>query len=334
MRPDGAPTRSVDHGHMSFRNAEPGPIVVGVERSERSRDALALAQRLARVAKTRLIIVAVYPGDARRATVEQGAHATARADEAGSTLEWVARPLAGVRAEWRALPCRSVSRGLQQIAEEENALAIVVGPSHRGPVGRVVPGSVGARLLHGAPCPVAVAPRGYWGEAFRPIHRIGVAYGGSPEADEALNAAVGLAACAGAEIRVLGVIEPELPTAPVLLAPGYLEREERVRDRLRDSMRQAIDAAAPPVKVSGEIVDGYADDELARLSREVDLLVCGSRGHGPMSGVILGSVSAGALRKARCPVLVVPRGARDGFAALQERKAAAGTHATVTPGHV
>jgi nucleotide-binding universal stress UspA family protein len=53
------------------------------------------------------------------------------------------------------------------------------------------------------------------------------------------------------------------------------------------------------------------------------LLVCGSRGHGPLTGVILGSVSSGVLRKARCPVLVVPRGARDGFASLQDRKAAA-----------
>ena len=302
---------------MSLRDAEPGPIVVGVERSERSRDALALAWTLARAANTRLILVAVYPGYTRSATVGREAHARALAQEAASTLEWVARPLAGVRAEWRALPCRSVSRGLQQVAADEDALAIVVGPSHRGAVGRIVPGSVGARLLHGAPCPVAVAPSGYWSEAFQPIQQIGVGYVGSPEADEALKAAVGLAACAGAEIRVLGVIEPEMTTAPVVLAPGYLEREEHARAQLLDNMQEAIDDAASPVEISGHIVDGYADDELARVSREVDLLVCGSRGHGPLSGVILGSVSAGVLRKARCPVLVVPRGAHDGFATLQ-----------------
>ena len=69
--------------------------------------------------------------------------------------------------------------------------------------------------------------------------------------------------------------------------------------------------------ISGEVVDGYADDELARLSREVDLLICGSRGHGPIGSVTLGNVSTGVLRKAHCPVLVVPRGARDGFAALE-----------------
>ena len=59
------------------------------------------------------------------------------------------------------------------------------------------------------------------------------------------------------------------------------------------------------------MVDGHADDELAQLSREVDLLVCRSAGHRSISGV-----SAGVLRKARCPLLLIPRGARNGFATL------------------
>ena len=71
------------------------------------------------------------------------------------------------------------------------------------------------------------------------------------------------------------------------------------------------------MEISGEVVDGYADDELARLSREVDLLICGSRGQGQIGSVTLGNGSTGVMRKARCPVLVVPRGARDGFAALR-----------------
>lgn len=309
---------------MSFEN-EPrtGPIIVGVERSERSRDALALARTLARAAGTRLILVAVYPSDARSATVRRGPYTQALAEDAQETLEWVSRPLAGVRAELRAMPCTSISRGLQQVAAEEDALAIVVGPTHRGTVGQVLPGSVGARLLHGAPCPVAVAPSGYWGGTQPPIRRIGVGYVGAPEAAEALNAAVGLATRTDAAIRVLGVVELEATTAPVLIGPGYFEREDRARADLTNTMQAAIDDAAAPVEISGVVVDGYADDELARLSREVDLLVCGSRGHGPLSGVVLGSVSTGVLRKARCPVLVVPRGARDGFAGLRGQVEAA-----------
>jgi nucleotide-binding universal stress UspA family protein len=307
---------------MILRDAEPGPIVVGVERSERSRDALALARTLARASGTRLILVAVYPLDGRSARVGRDAYANSLADDAQATLEWAARPLAGVHAELRAVPGTSVSRGLQHVAADEGALAIVVGPSDRGSVGRVVPGTVGARLLHGAPCPVAVAASGYWGSAIAPIRRIGVGYVGASEADEALNAAVGLATCTGAAIRVLSVLEPAAITAAVPMGLAYTEREDDERVSLTHRLHQVIDRAAASVEVSGDVVDGYADDELARLSGEVDILVCGSRGHGPLGGVMLGSVSAGVLRKARCPVLIVPRGAHDGFATLRARTTA------------
>ena len=294
---------------MTSGLGQPGPIVVGVERSDRSRDALALARTLARAVGTRLILVAVHSGGAR--------------SEAAGILEWVARPLGGVVAETRALPCSSVPRGLQQVAEAEGALAIVVGPSHRGPAGRIVPGSVGERLLHGASCPVAVAPRGYWGHGDFGIRHIGVGYVAVPEAGEALGAAVGLAARAGAAVRVLGVVEPATVSASLPLGWGFGELEDTERENLIRRMRRAIDDVAGRVEISGNVIDGYADDELARLSLEVDLLVCGSRGHGPIRSVMLGNVSSGVLRKARCPVLVIPRGARDGFAALRAPAATA-----------
>jgi nucleotide-binding universal stress UspA family protein len=308
---------------MQLRDAaSPGPIVVGVERSERSRDALALARTLAHAAATRLILVAVYPPDRRPLSVERGADAAALAEEAQSTLEWAAGPLSDVRAELRAVPGISVSRGLRQVAADEGALAIVVGPSHRGSIGRIVPGSVGTRLLHGAPCPVAVAPNGYSGQVQAPLRRIGVGYVNTPEASEALSAAVGLAACTGAAIRVLSVDEPVVPTAVMLLALGHSEREAHARAQLTESLRSAIDRVGAAVEIAGDIVDGYADDELARLAGEVDLLICGSRAHGPLGDVLLGSVSAGLVRKARGPVLVVPRRARDGFAELTARREA------------
>jgi nucleotide-binding universal stress UspA family protein len=90
-----------------------------------------------------------------------------------------------------------------------------------------------------------------------------------------------------------------------------------------ESLRNALGHAPLPGRSSGDVVDGYADDELVRLSDDVDLLVCGSRGHSPLGGVMLGSVSAGVLRKARSPVLVIPRGAHDGFAALPAHASAA-----------
>ena len=291
---------------------QPGPIVVGVERSDRSRDALALARTLARALTTRLILVAVHTGDVQ---------SRAMAQEAEAALEWVARPLSGVVVESRTVACNSVPHGLQRIAEAEGALAIVVGPSHRGPIGRIVPGSVGERLLHGAPCPVAVAPRGYWGEAYAGIKTVGVGYTAVPEAVEALNAAVGLAARTGAAVRVLSVVEPPTVSATLPLGWGIGELEETERADLTGRIAHAIEGVAAPVQISGAVVDGYADDELAHLSRDVDLLVCGSRGQGLVGSVMLGNVSTGVLRKACCPVLVVPRGARDGFADLRAPEA-------------
>lgn len=315
--PDGPQTGGADHGGMPRdRSTASGPIIVGVERSERSRDAVALGRTLAWSLGRELVLVAVCLVDLRSALMSPAAHAAALADEAAATLEWVASPFSGPVAQARVVPSTSVARGLQTVAEEEDALAIVVGPSHRGALGHVVPGSVGERLLRSAPCPVAVAPSGYRSAEPGPIQRIGVGFTPEPEADEALAAALGIAARTGAAIHVLSVVEP--PSAVVLgYAWGYGELEQTARDDLAGSLASTVAEAAPRVEIDGDVVDGYADDELARLSTDVDLLVCGSRRRGALGRVMLGSVSAGVMRKARCPVLIVPRGAPDGFAELR-----------------
>ena len=49
-------------------------------------------------------------------------------------------------------------------------------------------------------------------------------------------------------------------------------------------------------------------DALADLPGEhPGILVCGSRGYGPLKQILLGSVSTQLVRKAAYPVLVVPR---------------------------
>ena len=53
---------------------------------------------------------------------------------------------------------------------------------------------------------------------------------------------------------------------------------------------------------------------LIARSTELDVLVLGSRGKGPLGAVWAGSVSARVIREASCPVIVVPRGARPALA--------------------
>lgn len=53
------------------------------------------------------------------------------------------------------------------------------------------------------------------------------------------------------------------------------------------------------------LVHGFPVTELRLASRNADLLVVGSRGHGAVEGLLLGSVSAGVAAHAACPVVIV-----------------------------
>jgi nucleotide-binding universal stress UspA family protein len=55
-------------------------------------------------------------------------------------------------------------------------------------------------------------------------------------------------------------------------------------------------------------VDGDPVHELTRAGEEADVLIVGSRGHGPIGAVLTGSVSSRLARTASCPLIIVPRG--------------------------
>jgi nucleotide-binding universal stress UspA family protein len=63
------------------------------------------------------------------------------------------------------------------------------------------------------------------------------------------------------------------------------------------------------------VVSGFAADRLADLADEeaAEMIVVGSRGRGPLKAAFLGSVSSGLMGVARCPVMVVPPGATEGY---------------------
>ena len=67
------------------------------------------------------------------------------------------------------------------------------------------------------------------------------------------------------------------------------------------------------IEATAEVAEGDAVNVLATLDRrDADLLVCGARGYGPLRRVLLGGVSSRLLRRAACPLLVVPRRAERG----------------------
>ena len=99
----------------------------------------------------------------------------------------------------------------------------------------------------------------------------------------------------------------DVPTAESTPAPRGMALEGRHRTAVEAALNAAVDALPADVDVEPELhVDDPANVLLA-VSAHVDLLVCGSRGYGPLRSVLLGGVSRRLVDDAHCPVLVLPR---------------------------
>jgi nucleotide-binding universal stress UspA family protein len=72
----------------------------------------------------------------------------------------------------------------------------------------------------------------------------------------------------------------------------------------REAAQAEVDALAG---VEGHVALGLAGEELAAFGSQVDLLVVGSRGYGPIRRLIFGSTSGHLAGNARCPLVVLPR---------------------------
>lgn len=301
----------------------PSRIVVGYEASEASRDAVRLARRLAAALDAQLFIVCAYALDWAASNAHMYALTTAESEvlgrlgeEARETLRGAAELMTGFDA-WTSelVPVGSPARALHEVAERESAELVVVGSTHRGTHGRVLPGSTAERLLHGAPCAVAVAPLGYAEQAQPATSVVGVGFDGSPESVTALTSAAGLAASLDAVLRVLAIFNPPNPAHPIFAVTthGYGELVDAARGELNRQLEQAVEALPAGVAAEREVVDGRPAPALLEASASLDLLVLGSRGYGPLRRVLLGGVSGAVVNAARCPVLVVPRGVEPCF---------------------
>lgn len=195
-------------------------ILVGYDGSERARDALALASGLAAIEGAELVLLAALELDPLATPADAYERATAETEE---RLSSSARELLGdTPFRFRIVGGVSAPRALTEVALDEEADVIVLGSTHRGGLGRVLPGSVGERLLHGAPCAVLVAPVGFSKRNKLEIETIAVGYDGRAQGSHARDVAARLAEELGATLTQITVGEAEGDPADVLV--------ERARD--------------------------------------------------------------------------------------------------------
>jgi nucleotide-binding universal stress UspA family protein len=284
----------------------PGPILAAYDPFKEDRAPVDLALAAAGLTGTPVVAVAVAPTVMQTGWADPTPIETEIADVVESALD---RLRADTGLETASVNGRSVPQALHELASERNARLLVVGSTNRAATGRVLPGSTAERLLHGAPCPVALAPHGYRRAAVRTV---GVGFTDTADGHAALAAAHALARRAGAKLRVIAAVHAS-GAADAALAEGTpplrgVTLEGHHRAEHQAAMARAVNDLPPGVEIEQELHVDDPADVLVRVSQHVDVLVCGSRGYGPVRNLLLGGVSRRVVDGAQCPVLVLPRG--------------------------
>jgi nucleotide-binding universal stress UspA family protein len=141
------------------------------------------------------------------------------------------------------------------------------------------------------------------------IKLIVVGVDGSDSSREALRWAYDEAAHHGASITAVSTWHPPaLPMTPPygsMPPEGYVSQPKQEALDLLQRFVADLDVREPAVDVRTSVEEGNPAEVLIKRSKEADLVVVGSRGHGGFKGMLLGSISQHLVAHADCPVVVV-----------------------------
>jgi nucleotide-binding universal stress UspA family protein len=132
---------------------------------------------------------------------------------------------------------------------------------------------------------------------------------GSAPSDAAVVWAAHEAAMRNVPLTVVHMFKTFVPTFPQIPMPNGVGmwQEDDGRKVLEHSVKIAQDAVATDRKISitSEVKSSPPVPTLVEMSEEAEMIVVGSNGRGAVGRVVLGSVSSGVVRHAKCPVAVV-----------------------------
>ena len=140
------------------------PILVGYDPESADRAPVQFGIAAARFTGAQLIIASAYTDSA---VIGQMGHGHMHEDLGGGATEALSHIRTElsrdhhVKAECIGLPGNSAPSVLHRAAEERDAGLLVVGCRRGDHGGLLRPGSTAERLMHGAPCPLAIVPGGW-----------------------------------------------------------------------------------------------------------------------------------------------------------------------------
>jgi nucleotide-binding universal stress UspA family protein len=184
----------------------PRTVLIGVDGSSRADDAMAVAELIAPALDARPALLYAHPYRELESLLSEGE----REQLVREVVETSARQARAHFGDAEAprlelVGNRSPAAALHAAASERDVVALVVGSSSRGAIGRVMPGGVAQRLLSGAPCPIVVAPAGFAARQPLGLGAIGAGFDATAEASDALGFAARIAAANKGPLIVIAV---------------------------------------------------------------------------------------------------------------------------------
>jgi nucleotide-binding universal stress UspA family protein len=285
------------------------PVVVGVDGSACSLDAVALAAREAVLRHRPLHVVYAFfwpflgvplgpsplgppegglLGDTQRIVQE----AVDRARQAEPSVAVTGAAITGAAAE-------------VLIDQSRSAALVVVGDRGLGGFTGLLLGSVAVQLAAHTACPVLVA-RG----RPNPTGDVLVGVDGSPAAEPAIGLAFEEATLRGVRLTALHAWTHPVSTGPGDMLPLVYDVEDAEAEEAR-VLAEALTGwrdKYPDLVVRRELRRAHIRSALLDETTRSQLVVVGSRGRGGFTGLLLGSVSQAMLHHADCPVMIVPHG--------------------------
>jgi len=141
------------------------------------------------------------------------------------------------------------------------------------------------------------------------VKKILVAYDGSLHSKEALDWAIDLSLLTQAQVVAVKVFEGnQLFMVAETGGARFIEELEAMRCEDRRLMEEAVAIGrSRGVAVTGEILQGNIAEQIISYAREqgFDLIIAGTKGHGVLEELLMGSVTRNLISLAHIPVLVV-----------------------------
>jgi len=203
------------------------------------------------------------------------------------------------------------SEKIIEYANEHHPDLIVMGAKGAGLLNGLL-GSVAANVVHSGRGPVLIVRPPYRG-----LKRVLLVTDGSPSSQHTCDFLGSLQLPVNASVEVMHVLQP-IRTTYIVEPYGVsaitissddearIHRDEELSGKmLLDSVRESL--AEHGISASTVFRWGDPVTEIIQYAREqqCDLIVCGSRGAGNLTGWLLGSISRELVQRAPCSVLVV-----------------------------